>query len=96
MSLHNLIRTNQTAIKEIAKRYHAKNIRVFGSMARGDATADSDVDLLADLSDDASLFDRIELLQAFEDLLHRKVDLVTPSKLHWTIKDKILNEAISL
>ncbi len=96
MPLSTLITNNREAIKEIARRYNASNIRVFGSMARGDAGPDSDVDILADLDANTSLLDRIALTQEIEDLLGRKIDLVTPDKLHRVIKDKIIKEAVSI
>jgi len=96
MPLNTLITKNRNAIKEIAQRYNATNLRIFGSMARGDAGPDSDVDILADLDTNTSLLDRIALSQEIEDLLGRKIDLVTPDKLHRIIKDKIINEAVSL
>ncbi len=96
MPLNKLITRNRDAIKKIAQRYNATNIRVFGSMARGDAEGDSDVDLLADLDINTSLLDRIALTQEIEDLLNRKIDLVTPDKLHRVIKDRVIKEAIPL
>ncbi len=96
MPLNRLITNNRNAIKEIARRYNATNIRVFGSMARGDADPDSDVDILADLDTNTSLLDRIAMTQEIEDLLGRKIDLVTPDKLHRIIKDKIIKEAVPL
>jgi len=96
MSLNKLIVHNCDAIKKIAQRYNAVNIRVFGSMARGDAKCDSDVDLLVDLDVNTSLLDRIALTQEIEDLLGRKIDLVTPDKLHRVIKERVMKEAIPL
>lgn len=96
MSLNKLIARNRDAIKKIARRYNAANICVFGSMARGDAGNDSDVDLLADLDVNTSLLDRIALTQEIEDLLGRKIDLVTPDKLHRVIKDRVIKEAVPL
>jgi len=96
MPLSTLITNNRNAIKEIAQRYNATNIRVFGSMARGDANSNSDVDILADLDTNTSLLDRIALIQEIEDLLARKIDLVTPDRLHKTIRDRIIKEAVRI
>lgn len=96
MSLNKLITGNRDAILKIAQRYNAVNIRVFGSMVRGDAEYNSDVDLLVDLDVNISLLDRIAMIQEIEDLLGRKIDLVTPDKLHSVIKDRVMNEAIPL
>lgn len=96
MSLNKLIIHNRDAIKKIAQRYNAANICVFGSMIRTDANNDSDVDLLVDLDVNTSLLDRIALIQEIEDLLGRKIDLVTPDKLHRVIKERIMKEAVPL
>jgi predicted nucleotidyltransferase len=96
MAIDKLLEEKRAEIKEIAGRYGVTNIRVFGSMARGDATTSSDVDLLVDLGEHSSLLDRIALIQELEDLLGRKVDLVTRKSLHWYIRDKVLKEAVPL
>ncbi len=96
MPLDKLITRNREAIIKIAQRNNAVNIRVFGSMVRGDAESDSDVDLLADLDINTSLLDRIAITQEIEDLLGRKIDLVTPDKLHRVIKDRVMKESIPL
>ena len=96
MSLNKLIAYNRDAILKIAQRYNVSNVRIFGSMARGDAGYNSDVDLLADLDANTSLLDRIALAQEIEGLLGRKIDLVTPDKLHGVIKDRVMKESIPL
>ena len=70
----------------------ASNIRVFGSMARGEATNTSDLDLLIDLEPKRSLFDLIDLKQELEDLLNCQVDLAEPHSLHQLIRDRVLQE----
>ena len=62
-------------------------------MARGADDENSDVDFLVELEDGRTLFDLGGLLMDLQDLLKRKVDVVTENGLHWYIKDKILNEA---
>jgi len=86
MPLSTLITNNRNAIKEIAWRFNATNIHVFGSMARGDAGPGSNVNILADLDANTSLLDRIALAQESEDLLGRKIDLVMPNTLLWNHK----------
>ncbi|MBK6799723.1 MAG: nucleotidyltransferase family protein [Acidobacteria bacterium] len=81
---------------QLAREYGASNIRVFGSVARGDETPESDIDLLVDMDLDRSLFDQITLKQEMEALLGRKVDLVTERSIYWLIRRRILKEAIPL
>jgi predicted nucleotidyltransferase len=69
------------------------SVRVFGSVARGEANAESDVDFLVELEVGRSLFDLGGFLIDLQSLLSRKVDVVTEGGLHWYIKDRILSEA---
>jgi predicted nucleotidyltransferase len=80
-------------IIEIAERHGASNIRVFGSVARGEADRNSDVDLLVDLEKGRSLFDLGGLLADLEKLLGCRVDVVTENGLRPRIKDRVLSEA---
>lgn len=91
-----LIAENRNEILEIAGRHGARKVRVFGSMARGDADPGSDVDFLVDLEEGRDLFDLGALLMDLQDLLHRKVDTVTAEALHHRIRDHILKEAVTL
>lgn len=72
----------------------ARNPRVFGSVARSEATRKSDVDLLVDFDPDASAFDHVSLIQDLERVFHRKVDVAEPGGLHWLIRPQVLFEAI--
>jgi len=83
-------------IRAIAERYGARNIRVFGSVARGEDRPDSDLDLLIDLEEGRSLLDLIAIQQDLEDLLERKVDVVTEPELSPYFRDDVLKEAIPL
>ena len=80
----------------IAANYGASNIRVFGSVARGEADADSDIDWLVDLRPGRSLFDRIALMQELEDLLACRVDVAIPATLHERIRNQVLRDAVPL
>ena len=71
-------------------------VRVFGSMARGDAGAESDVDLLVELEHGRTLLDLGALLMDLQDLLHRKVDVLTEAALHPKIREQVLREAVPL
>lgn len=83
-------------VLEIAARHGARNVRIFGSVVRGEARADSDLDLLVDLEPGRSLFDLGILQLDLQDLLGRKVDVVTARSLHWYIRGRVLQEAVPL
>ena len=80
-------------ILHIAERHGAHNIRVFGSVARGEDQPESDVDLLVDMASGRSLLDLVGLGQDLEELLDRKVDVVTDASLHPALCERIRREA---
>ena len=82
-------------ILRIAARYGARNVRLFGSVLRGDDRADSDVDLLVEMDPDRSLLDlaSVGLGQDLEDLLQRRVDVLTGASLHPALRERILAES---
>ena len=94
--LADLLAIHQQDILRLAAAYGARNVRVFGSVARGEATADSDLDLLIELDADRSLLDRIGLIQDLEDLLGVRVQVVTEKGLHPKMRDAVLDDARSL
>lgn len=84
-------------ILKIAEKHGAKNVRVFGSAARGEATHDSDIDFLVDWDySRISAWGGIGLYMELEALLDRKVDIASEKELHWYIRDRVLKEAIPL
>ena len=83
-------------ILRIASRHGAHNIRVFGSVARGDADESSDIDLLVDFEPDRSLLDHAAFVLDLEELLGRKVDVVTEKGVYWLLRLRILKEARAL
>ena len=93
--LQNIQEKRQEIIK-IATKYGASNIRIFGSVARGEATENSDIDFLMDIKSGHSLLHRISLIQELEDLLNCKVDVAKPQQLHEIIKEQVLQESIPL
>jgi predicted nucleotidyltransferase len=76
MSLHEEIHRQRDTLLSIASRYGASNVRLFGSVARGEERTDSDVDLLIDLAPERGFGDYLGLAEEFESLLHRRVDLL--------------------
>ena len=80
-------------ILQIAAGHGARNIRVFGSAARGDDRPDSDLDLLVEMETGRSLLDLVALGQDLEDLLHRKVDVITDSSMHAGMRRHIAGAA---
>jgi predicted nucleotidyltransferase len=95
LSLESL-RQMRSEILHIAQAHGAKNVRVFGSVARGEEGPDSDLDLLVDLEPRRNLLDLGHLVMDLQDLLGRKVDVVEPEGLHWYIRDRVLKEAVAL
>lgn len=90
------LKTKREEILQIAKRHGAYNVRVFGSVIRGEERADSDVDFLVEFEADRSLLDEVALIQDLAAFLQRPVDVAEPEALHWYVKDKILGEAVDL
>ena len=91
--MHYLIEQHRVEILEIAKRRGLRNVRVFGSMARGDANDNSDVDLLVTLPPERTGLALGGLLMDVQELLHRRVDVVTENSLHPLLRDRVLQEA---
>lgn len=80
-------------IERIARRHGASNIRVFGSIARGDGDQNSDVDFLVDMEKGRSLLDLGGLLMDLQKLFGRPVDVVTERGLQPRIRERVLREA---
>ncbi len=96
MELSDLLKAQRPAILQLAAQHGASNVRVFGSIARGEAGPESDVDLLVTLADDRSLLDLVGLWQDLEDLLEHKVDVVTDGGLNERMRERVLAEAVAL
>jgi uncharacterized protein len=88
-----LLSTHREAILELARSYGARNVRVFGSVARGEAGAESDIDLLVEVEKGTTLLDVVALWQDLEELLGRRVDLLTEGGLSPYLRDAIVAEA---
>ncbi len=93
MTIDDVLKNKRDDIRRIAARHGAYNIRIFGSVARGEARPDSDVDFLVAVGPGRSAFFPAGLLVDLEELLGCKVDVLTENALHWYIRDRILKEA---
>ena len=86
----------RSEIMDLARKYGASNIRIFGSVARGDATEDSDLDLLIHLEPGRSLLDQGGLLMDLRDLLGLKVDVLDEDALSGRMGEIVRREAVPL
>jgi predicted nucleotidyltransferase len=96
MDINELVRGKRGDILRIAAKHGVRNVRIFGSVARGEAGPDSDVDFLIDAGPGRTPFFPGGLVADLEDLLGCKVDVVEPEGLHWYIRDRVLKEAVPL
>jgi uncharacterized protein len=90
------VRQRREEIVRLAEKYHASNVRVFGSVARGVENPDSDIDILINTEPGCTLFDLGGLLANLEDLLGGRVDLVAEDGLKESIRSSVLREAVPL
>jgi len=90
------IRRNRDTILDIAHRYGAHDVRIFGSLARGDATEESDLDLLVRFDSGRSLFDHGGLIMDLRDLLGVKVDVIDEEGMRPRFRKHVMKEAIPL
>jgi len=96
MNVQRLVTEHREEILALAARRGAHNVRVFGSVARGEADADSDLDILVDMEPGRSLFDLGGLLMDLQELLDCEVDVVTERGLRSRVRERVLAEAVSL
>jgi predicted nucleotidyltransferase len=96
MTLTELLGDKRPDILRLAAQHGARNVRIFGSLARGEARPDSDVDLLITLEPERSLLDLIALQQDLEDSLGCKVDVVTEAAVSPYIRPHALQDAVVL
>jgi predicted nucleotidyltransferase len=90
------LRQRRAEIEQLAKQHGAHNVRIFGSVARGEARADSDVDVLVAFRPGRSLFDLVGFEQDLEELLGCGVDVVSEGGISPYMEDRILAEAVPL
>ena len=90
------IQDRREEILRLSESYGARNVRVFGSVVRGEATAQSDIDILVTMDRDRSLLDRIALMRKLEELLGRKVDVVNENAISDEFRELIGSEVLAL
>jgi predicted nucleotidyltransferase len=93
MVAQQLVAHRRGYILRLAAQHGATNVRVFGSVVRGEASAGSDIDFLVDMEPKGSLLDIATLKLDRQDLLGCDVDVVTESSLYWLLRRRILREA---
>jgi hypothetical protein len=96
MTVGDTIREKRDAIVRIAAKHGASQIRLIGSVARGEDRPDSDVDLLVTWSEGTSLLDQAALMLELEKLLGRKVDIASDSWVKPSIRESVYRDAIAL
>lgn len=90
------LQTQKNSIDRIAHRHRACNVRVFGSVVRGEESEHSDIDLLVDFLPGATLLDQVDLIEALSSALGRRVDVVSARALNKFVRERILQEAVAL
>lgn len=93
VSIQELLQAKRDEILRIAERHGAHNVRVFGSVATGEATEPSDVDFLVSTHGQTSPWFPVAFAEELEALLGRKVDVVTENGLYWLLRRRILEQA---
>lgn len=90
------LRSYKPKLVEIAAKYGVSNIRVFGSIVRGEETKESDIDLLVDVDRSKTILDFVGFQMEASDALQQQVDLVSSQGIHQLLRDEIFNTAVSL
>jgi predicted nucleotidyltransferase len=96
MDIKALLKQKREEILRIAAKHGASNVRIFGSVARGEATDASDVDFLVEVGPNPSPWFPVGLILDLQDLLGCKVDIVTEDGIYWLLRRRILKEAVPL
>jgi predicted nucleotidyltransferase len=96
MSIRQLLQTKRKRILQIAARHGARKVRVFGSVARGEARRGSDIDFLVEMDEGRSLLDYAALILDLERLLKRPVDVASERGLRPPVRKEVLKDAIAL
>jgi uncharacterized protein len=96
MNTLNVLQSRRAEILALAAKHGASNVRLFGSVVRGEDQEDSDIDFLVDMQENRSLFDLIGMQQDLEKAIGRRVDVLTPNGINRHLKDRIMGEATLL
>jgi predicted nucleotidyltransferase len=96
VSIRQLLQTKRKKILQIAARHGARKVRVFGSVARGEARRGSDIDFLVEMDEGRSLLDHAALILDLERLLKHQVDVASERGLRQPIRKEVLRDAIAL
>src|SRR4051812_21089022 len=96
ITLQSLRSTRRDDILRLAEQRGARNLRVFGSVARGETNCNSDLDLLVEGEPNRSLLDHAGLVEDLQELLGMRVHIGTEKSLYWYVRDRILSEATPL
>ncbi|TSA12519.1 MAG: DNA polymerase subunit beta [Deltaproteobacteria bacterium] len=96
MDVHHRIKEKREEILRLAVRHGVHNLRLFGSVARGEAGPGSDVDFLIEAGPERTPWFPGGLIADLEELLGCRVDVVTEKALHWYIRERVLKEAVPL
>jgi predicted nucleotidyltransferase len=96
MDMNDLLQEKREAILQLAAKYGAQNVRVFGSAARHEADTQSDIDFLVDMEPGRNLLDMGGLLVDLRELLGREVDIITERGLKPRVRERVLQEAVAL
>ncbi len=96
MNIKNIVKDKKEAILAIASKHGASNVRIFGSVARGEAGSESDLDILVKMEPGRNMLDLVALWHELEEMLGFSVDIITEGGINRHLRDRILKEAIPL